>query len=57
MKAMRFYISGQNLITITDYSGYDPEVSLVQGDNIVLGFDYGAYPTARIYTVGANITF
>ena len=57
MKAMRFYISGQNLITITDYSGYDPEVSLVQGDNIVLGFDYGAYPTPRIYTVGANITF
>ena len=52
---MRFYLSGQNLFTITGYSGYDPEVSSRTG-NYNLGFDGGSYPAVRSYTFGLNLT-
>ncbi|TLX70028.1 SusC/RagA family TonB-linked outer membrane protein, partial [Labilibacter sediminis] len=45
----RFYLSGSNLFTITDYSGYDPEVGS--------GIDYGNYPQARTFTLGVNLDF
>ncbi|MBN2742370.1 MAG: TonB-dependent receptor [Marinilabiliaceae bacterium] len=45
----RFYLSGSNLLTWTDYSGYDPEVGS--------GVDYGNYPQARTLMVGTNINF
>ncbi|WP_372772063.1 SusC/RagA family TonB-linked outer membrane protein [Mangrovibacterium sp.] len=53
---LRFYISGQNLITITDYSGYDPEINSRTG-NLARGIDYGGYPTAKTYTIGLNLGF
>ena len=46
---LRLFVSGQNLLTITGYKGYDPEVAS--------GIDAGAYPTARTYTVGVNISY
>ncbi len=49
---IRIYISGENLYTITKYSGYDPEI----GGN-VLGIDKGYYPQARTYTAGVNVQF
>lgn len=49
MKA-RIYFSGENLFTITNYSGMDPEV----GGN---GIDGGTYPVSRILSIGLNITF
>lgn len=52
---LRFYVSGQNLFTITGYSGYDPEVSSRTG-NYNLGFDGGSYPAVRSYTFGLNLT-
>jgi hypothetical protein len=55
IKSARVYVSGQNLLTITNYSGYDPEVS-VNGDGNVR-VDYNAYPVARIYMVGLNVGF
>ena len=45
----RFYISGQNLLTFTKYSGFDPEVGN-------FGVDSGTYPVARVFSVGVNIT-
>jgi TonB-linked SusC/RagA family outer membrane protein len=45
----RFYVSGSNLLTITKYSGYDPEV-----ENRV---DYGNYPQARTFLFGVNVDF
>ncbi|MDR0814458.1 MAG: SusC/RagA family TonB-linked outer membrane protein, partial [Bacteroidales bacterium] len=45
----RFFAMAQNLLTITKYKGYDPEVAS--------GVDYGVYPTARTFSVGASITF
>lgn len=52
---LRFYVSGQNLFTITNYSGYDPEVSSRSG-NYNMGFDAGSYPSIRSYTFGVNLT-
>jgi TonB-linked SusC/RagA family outer membrane protein len=49
---LRFFVSGQNLFTITKYSGMDPEVGL---DNF--GMDLGRYPLSRIYMTGVNATF
>ena len=46
---LRLFVSGQNLLTFTGYKGYDPEVAS--------GIDAGAYPTARTYTVGVNISY
>lgn len=58
----KFYVSGQNIITITDYSGLDPEigtVSDIDGNSGVQtrGIDFGAYPTTPTFTVGLNLNF
>ena len=51
----RIYVSGTNLFTITDYSGYSPEVTAFSViDN---GIDRGIYPTVRTYTVGIDLGF
>ena len=57
LSSARFYVSGQNLVTITDYTGYDPEVNSFGTQPINQGIDYGAYPRAKTYTVGVNIGF
>ncbi|OWP61899.1 SusC/RagA family TonB-linked outer membrane protein [Hymenobacter amundsenii] len=54
---LRLYVTGQNLITWTDYSGYDPEVSSAPFSTTGLGRDFGVYPQSRTYTVGLNATF
>lgn len=50
IKALRLYVSFDNLCTITNYSGLDPEVGLN-------GLDYGVYPSARTYMFGASVKF
>lgn len=55
--AARLYMSAKNLFTITNYSGYDPEVSRFSNDNLSLGADYGSYPRAKIYMLGINLKF
>jgi len=53
-----FYVSATNLMTITNYSGYDPEVSSFNARGTGgLGIDMSNYPTARVYTLGINLTF
>ena len=55
---MRLYFSAQNLFTITDYTGADPEIGQLSAtDYLSRGFDYGTYPQARTFTGGINITF
>ena len=56
---MRLYITGQNLMTFTKYSGQDPEVSTNKSLNGIpsFGIDYTAYPRAKTWTIGANISF
>jgi TonB-linked SusC/RagA family outer membrane protein len=53
----RLYLTGQNLFTATPYTGFDPEVNSVGGDARFTGIDVGAYPRARAYNVGLNVTF
>ena len=50
------YVSGENLFTITDYKGLDPELS--NSDPLSSGIDWrDKYPSTRTFTLGANITF
>jgi TonB-linked SusC/RagA family outer membrane protein len=57
IKQLRLYVSAQNLLTITPYTGYDPEANYYDGDNTKAGIDYGIYPTAKTFLAGLNITF
>lgn len=55
---LRFYITLQNLITITKYSGFDPEVGAEGGfNNNMYGVDKGTYPQARAFMLGLNFNF
>lgn len=54
---LRFYITGTNLFTITDYLGYNPEVSNNSTSALTPGEDYGAYPLTKSITMGVNLTF
>ena len=57
MKNLQLYVSGQNLLTFTNYSWYDPEVNTRGGSNsISLGIDNAGYPNAKTYTVGARLS-
>ncbi|MFY0606534.1 MAG: TonB-dependent receptor [Cyclobacteriaceae bacterium] len=69
LSSARLSVSAQNLLTITNYSGLDPEVSYFGGGgestnannptnpNTTNGFDYGNYPTIRSYTFSVNLKF
>ncbi len=52
LSKLRVYVSAQNPLTITSYSGYDPEVG---GSIAVRGLDRGNYPISSLYTAGVNI--
>ena len=53
---IRIYVSGQNLLTFTNYSGLDPEVSTFSGSNTSLGTDFLTFPQARTYQIGVNLS-
>tara|TARA_B100001057_G_scaffold154735_2_gene154860 strand:+ start:105 stop:3314 length:3210 start_codon:yes stop_codon:yes gene_type:complete len=51
------YVTGQNLFTWTNYSGYDPEVTSFMYDGLMVGVDWNNKPNARTFLVGVNFTF
>jgi len=55
----RVYVTGNNLLVFTDYSGYDPEINTVADENGVpsMGIDYTSYPKPRTFTFGVNLQF
>lgn len=55
MSKFRVYVSGTNLITWTEYTGYTPEIS--SGSVIASGIDSGQYPIARVYNAGVQVNF
>lgn len=62
LQKVRVYAQGINLITVTGYTGLDPEISLTdfsgaQGANLTLGVDSGAYPITRSAILGIDISF
>ena len=48
-QSIRLAVSAQNLLTITSYKGYDPELET--------GIDQGAYPKSRTFSVSAEVNF
>jgi len=49
----RLYVSGQNLLTFTKYTGLDPEIGL--GTSTSSGIDNGSYPQSKVYTIGLQV--
>lgn len=61
---VRLYVTGENLFTITNYKGFDPEVNAftnvndaTQSKNTFIGIDYGTYPQTRNIIFGLNVSF
>lgn len=61
LSSVQFYVQGRNLITWTNYLGFDPEVSTNTAStddlNVLQGEDFGTLGQARTYSVGLNIGF
>lgn len=64
LSSMRLYVAAENLFTITNYSGWDPEVDTKgyeskgsQNANAGTGLDFNSYPSMRSFTVGLNVSF
>lgn len=57
LQGIKVYVSGKNLLTFTDYSGFDPEVGRFGTSNVRQGYDLGGYPSAKTYLIGLNIDF
>ncbi|MEO7121395.1 MAG: TonB-dependent receptor, partial [Ginsengibacter sp.] len=64
VKNLRFYVTANNLITITKYPGLDPEMHTSNNvkaeqypGDVAAGIDWGTYPSAKTYIIGANLNF
>lgn len=57
VKGLRFYVSGQNLLTWTGYKGMNPEVSSRGASGLYQGVDITTYPVARTFSLGVNVKF
>lgn len=59
VKGLNVYVTGQNLFTITKFTGFDPEVNIDKNQNGVpsSSIEYIPYPTARVFTFGLNVGF
>ena len=54
---IKVFLTGTNLLTITNYTGYDPNVNAFGYDSINSGVDLGTMPQARSYSLGATLNF
>ena len=54
---LRIYANIQNLLTITGYDGYDPEIGASTASANVYGLDNGRYPSPTVYSFGLNVSF
>jgi len=57
VNTFKIFVSAKNLLTITNYSGYDPEVSRFINSPRNFGADLGTYPTTKIYSAGLTLVF
>ncbi|MDQ2718900.1 MAG: TonB-dependent receptor [Bacteroidota bacterium] len=64
IKTLRLYVTGQNLWTLTKYTGLDPEMTIsdnvkkdTYGGDVGAGIDWGTYPSAKSYIIGLNLNF
>jgi len=56
ISSTRIYVAANNLLTITNYQGYDPDLGSF-GGALSAGIDYGFYPQARTIMTGLSIKF
>ena len=57
VQKLRLFLSAQNLLTFTNYSGADPEIGQISSTNYLSrGVDIGTYPQARVLSGGISIT-
>lgn len=56
LSKLRLYFTGNNLLTWTPYTGFDPEVSTMRS-GLTPGVDYGSYPRSRSFIFGLNVAF
>lgn len=57
IKNLRVFVSATNLVTITDYTGYDPETSAYNSNDAQIGVDFSNYPQSKFYNIGLNLSF
>ena len=57
LRRVRVYVTGTNLLCLTKYSGYDPEVDTRRATPLTPGVDYSAYPKSIGFVAGINLTF
>lgn len=57
ISTLRIYGTVNNLATISNYSGYDPDVTSRRSDPLTPGVDFAAYPRAKTWLFGVNVTF
>ena len=57
LKSANIYVTGQNLLTFTKYTGFDPEVNSFGSDNLSLNTDYNAYPASKTVIAGVRLGF
>ncbi|MEP3386859.1 MAG: TonB-dependent receptor [Reichenbachiella sp.] len=57
ISSLKVYLTGENLLTFTDYSGFDPEVNAFGYSNTAQGIDFGTYPQTRNIIAGLSLTF
>ena len=57
LRGLRVYATGQNLLTFTNYSGFDPEVNVAGQAQALQGIDPFSYPVQKRYVFGLNLSF
>lgn len=57
LSRLQAYATAQNLLTLTRYRGYDPEVNAYGSSSVELGIDYGTYPQSKSVIFGLNVEF
>ncbi len=57
MTGLRLYITAQNLLTLTNYYGYDPEIASYRSSTLLQGSDFGQYPQPRTFLFGIRASF
>ncbi|KAA6300946.1 MAG: TonB-dependent receptor SusC [Candidatus Ordinivivax streblomastigis] len=57
VSSLRIYGSAQNLLTLTNYTGLNPEVNNNGSDGLRQGVDQSSYPTAKVFSIGVNFKF
>ena len=54
---LRVYVTAQNLLTVTNYKGYDPEIGARDNNQLIYGVDNGQYPQPRTFLGGIQLSF